>query len=321
MNVIACFLAALLALQGPTAATSGAPSCDVTDNRCKAERFQRQAAQASSPSQRALYFHAAYRSYMGLFKETGEVRDLCEARRTFEQSLAVEGLSETQRASFEEGRAELESRERKISARCGSSAKRRARAAAPVVAEKPAPTASPRATASIDVKPAEAALLQDERTDLLPVSAGRKASPRLPAGAAARPADEPLSVSPANTPAPPRSGRPLVIAGGVTLGIGLSLAGVAGYAGGRALEAHRAGVELHEAVQGPPDDADRAKDAALEREYRTMGPVAIGTAVAGGVAVIVGAVLVGVGGRRLARVASSTAFVPVPGGLAFHARF
>jgi len=45
------------------------------------------------------------------------------------------------------------------------------------------------------------------------------------------------------------------------------------------------------------------------------------TGIAGIVAVVVGAVMAGVGGRRLARAGSQTAWAPVPGGLAFHVRF
>lgn len=320
MNMIACFLAALLAMEGPApATTSDKASCDVTDNRCKAKDFERQAEQASSASQRALYLQAAYRSYMGLHKKTGKVGDLCEARRAFEESMTVEGLPASQRASFVEGRAELESRERQSNARCGTSAKRRAGAPPPRSADKPPPKPEPLMTASA-AEPETLARASDEPLDLLPVITGNRRSPRPLTPAAVRP-EEPSPPSPASAATPPRHGRPLVIVGSVTLGLGLSLAGVAGYAGRRALEVHREGVELHNEVQGPPDDAARAEDAALEREYRRMGSLALGTAVAGGVAVIVGTALVAVGGRRLARTASSTALVPFPGGLAFRARF
>jgi hypothetical protein len=315
MSMIACFLAVLLAVEGPApATTSDESSCDVADNRCKAKGFERQAALASSASQRALYLQAAYRSYMGLYKETDEARVLCEARRAFEKSLAVKGLPASQRTSFEAGRVELESRERQVNARCSSSAKR-ARAPMPQRAEDPAPLMAVSAA-----KPETPGRTSDGPLDLLPVSSGNRRSPRPKAALAVRP-EELSRPSPAPVAAPPRHGRPLVIAGSVTLGLGLSLAGVAGYAGGRALEAHREGVELHKQVQGPPDEAARSADAALEREYRRMGSLALGTAVAGGAAVIVGTALVAEGGRRLARTASSTALVPFPGGLAFRARF
>jgi hypothetical protein len=52
-----------------------------------------------------------------------------------------------------------------------------------------------------------------------------------------------------------------------------------------------------------------------------MGPQTLALALAGGATVVVAAVLLSVGGRRMARTASRTALVPVPGGLAFHARF
>lgn len=320
MNVVAGSLAVLLAFQGPAPAPAARGAiCDVADNRCKAERFERQAAQASSPSQRALYLHAAYRSYMGLHKETAEVRDLCEARRAFDQSLAVEGLSADQRTSFEEGRAELEARERKAGTRCGRPARQQARAPRPRSTESSAPKSSPRPTPVVE--PAMPTSVADEPVELLPVaSTQRRSPPRPPATAVPQTDSSRASPTPAVS-ASPRHGRPLVIAGGATLALGLSLVGLAGYSGSRALAVHRAGVQLHEDVQGPPDDDARAKDAELEREYRRMGSIALGTGIAGGVAVIVGTALVAVGGRRLARMGSSTAFVPVPGGLAFHARF
>lgn len=311
MNTISGILAVLLALQGPApASTPDGASCDLTDNRCKAGRFERQAEQAASPSQRALYLYAAHRSYMSLHKETGDMRDLCDARRAFDRSLAVEGLSAEQRASIEEGRAELETRERKAGGRCGRTAKR------PRSTESAAPKMSPRPATLTVIEPETPAATKDDPVDLLPVTVGQRSSPQ--------PIARLTDVSPAPSPpapAPARRGRPLVIAGGVTLGFGLSLVGLAGYSGRRALEVHQAGVQLHEDVQGPPDDDARTRDAELEREYRRMGSVALGTAIAGGVTVIVGTALVAVGGRRLARTASNTALVPVPGGLAFHARF
>jgi hypothetical protein len=44
-------------------------------------------------------------------------------------------------------------------------------------------------------------------------------------------------------------------------------------------------------------------------------------AVVGGTTLVVGAVLVGVGARRFARVTSRAALLPMPGGLVFRARF
>jgi hypothetical protein len=52
-----------------------------------------------------------------------------------------------------------------------------------------------------------------------------------------------------------------------------------------------------------------------------MRTQALALALAGGATIVLAAVLAGIGGRRMARAASRTALVPVPGGLALHARF
>lgn len=121
-------------------------------------------------------------------------------------------------------------------------------------------------------------------------------------------------------PADEHPGRSLALAGGVTLALGLGMLGVAGYTGGRMIEAHRDAQALAATVDGYADADQLARDAALRQEYRTMAPPTLVLALAGGASFIVGAVLVGVGGR-MARAASRTALLPAPGGLAFHARF
>jgi hypothetical protein len=60
---------------------------------------------------------------------------------------------------------------------------------------------------------------------------------------------------------------------------------------------------------------------ALLREHDAMNRQTLALALASGATVLVAAVLVSVGGRRMARAASRTALVPAPGGLVFHARF
>jgi hypothetical protein len=120
---------------------------------------------------------------------------------------------------------------------------------------------------------------------------------------------------------PARADRRLVIAGSVTLGLGLSLVGVAGYAGSQRIEARRASLELLAEAQGHATAEQTAQDLALRDRYRTMGHLALGTSLAGGAAVLVGTTLAVVGGRRLARIARRMALGPLPGGLVFHARF
>ena len=332
MKTIACLLAASLTGESPAPAEGGETECIATDNRCQAKRFEQKAGRAETPKMRALYLHAAHFAHLAIFDETGDVGALCAARRAFDKSLAVEGQPEGQRAAFESAREKLESREQKRGARCGStrrSVKTSAQALAGKVEEAAStgdkqpppllatgPTASAPVADSVSKSPSEAipstGAVAPRKDTLLPVRSNTAASP----SSSTTPTADLRRVGTSRVP-----GRTLLIAGSVTLAIGLSLGGVAAYTGRRALGAYQAGVELHEDVQGPPDAATRARDAELEAEYRRMGPVAIGTAIGGGVAVVVGAVMAGVGGRRLAREGSQTAWAPVPGGLAFHVRF
>lgn len=112
-----------------------------------------------------------------------------------------------------------------------------------------------------------------------------------------------------------------VLAAAATLGIGLGLAGAAGYLGGRLLATRRDSQALRDDIDGFATSDQVTTDQALTRDYERLAPATLTLALVGGVSVIVGAVLVGVGGHRLARLASRTAVVPLPGGLAFHARF
>ena len=120
MSALAATLTLLWALQEPATATVGQPACERTDNACKARVFVTKAATAE-PAKRARYLYSASRSYLALFAQTGNIQDLCSARRKFDQSVAVSDQTATQRASFEESRPELETLEKKHSARCRSS--------------------------------------------------------------------------------------------------------------------------------------------------------------------------------------------------------
>ncbi|HFE45368.1 MAG TPA: hypothetical protein ENJ18_07705 [Nannocystis exedens] len=67
-----------------------------------------------------------------------------------------------------------------------------------------------------------------------------------------------------------------------------------------------------------------ADDLALHQEYRTMGNLSLGAGISGGVAVIVGAVLVGVGrrqGRKKGQKRTEIAVSPGTRGFVFSARF
>jgi len=337
MTSIAFPLAALLALQGATPSTGRARECEPTDNRCKAALFVRRAAAAVLPKERALYLHAAHRSYLALFDQTGEEQHLCAARKTYEQSLAVEGQPDKQRESFVALLGDLTTREAKQRVRCTRGAKGAAKASPRIaaaggpskfapVAEGPAPSNSPavaanavtvgHATGSTDpvgaTKPKmlllePAPTSEPATTELMPVVRGPALSDRK---------REAVRVDKDEHP-----GRRLVIAGGVTLGAGLVLAGVAGYMGGRLVDTRRQAEELLGEIDGYSSREQGARNDALERDYRRLGPPTLALALAGGASVVVAAVLLAVGGRRMSRAPSRTALIPVPGGVALHTRF
>lgn len=290
-------------------APAEAPTCELTDNACKAQQFIDKS-RTAPPGARALYLYTAHRSYLALFAQTGKVQDLCAARASFDRSVGVQGQSEGQRASFEAARAELEALEQQFGARCGVTAKRRKRVdATPVAALTPAAGEGP---------------IEGEPPPLLVEPGGRdRADPkdRLAAARVAGPplADAPVGPTPARPVRPP--GRGLVIAGGATLGVGLVLGGIAGYAGSQLAGLARASQDLYENARGQALPEVVGEDSHLRGTYRQWLPVTVAATIAGSSALVVGAVLVRLGVRRHKDGPSRTALVPVPGGLAIHARF
>ena len=84
LHTLAAFV--MLGSAAPSQATA---DCDPTDHGCKARRSEQKAASATHPDDRATYLRSAHLSYISLFDRTGDVRDLCTARRVFEASLAI----------------------------------------------------------------------------------------------------------------------------------------------------------------------------------------------------------------------------------------
>lgn len=331
MIVITWSLAALLVLQAPAAT----PTCELTDNRCKALLYIKRAKEAPTVQQRALYLHAAHRSYLFLYDRTGDQRDLCAARRMFDRSLAVKGLPADQRASFEAARKDLESRERNAGGRCASAAKGPSKKEPPLVAAVSAPGV---AETPQEVDSDGASVIASDTAPVEPLAKRERAAEAEPHAEVVLPLDpanrEPdagalLPVMGRSPPpmrrTPPleerRPGRGLAIAGGVGLSVGLGLTGVAGYMGGRLGETVREARALDAMVEGYATADQLAKDAALQQDYRRWGPPTLVLALVGGTTLVVSAVLLGVGSRRMLKAASQTALMPVPGGLAFHARF
>jgi hypothetical protein len=344
MIVIACSLAALLALQEASPPATSPGKCDLLDNRCKAKLYEKKAAIAGTPKLRGVYLFVAHRSYLALYERGGDTRDLCEARRLFDASLAVKDQSAGQLASFEALREELAVHERERGVQCASPGKRPEKKAPPIVAEaaaKPGAKPGARAPRTREVAPESAAtvaavapaftsvdgvagtLAPDGSPPLIEVAVPAPASTGVLLPVTARQVEKATAQPGDSIPvvSEVRPGRRLMITGGVTLGVGLALAGVAGYMGGRLMQTNRAAAALLGMIDNFASDEQLARNAELNRDYRRMGPQTLALALAGGATVVVAAVLLGVGGRRMARAASRTALVPVPGGLAFHARF
>jgi len=226
MSSLAATLTLLWALQSPAPVTTSRTSCERTDNACKAKMFVKKAATAE-PAKRALYLFTASRSYLALFAQTGDVQDLCAARRNFEQSLAEPEQTASQRASFEESRAEPEALEKKHSARCKPSNRRKK--AEPIAVARITPAATPPVAAESDsstqVSPAPVPLelLVASSTPHEPVAADEGLLPVPTTATAEGPAPAPVMALPRRRP----TAR-------VALGASLLVTGV-GLAGGLAV--------------------------------------------------------------------------------------
>ncbi|MBL9104044.1 MAG: hypothetical protein JNL82_24075 [Myxococcales bacterium] len=325
-------LAAFLVLGGaaPSQATAG---CDPTDHGCKARRSERRAASAIKPDDQATYLRSAHLSYLALYDKTGEVHDLCSARRAFDASLAVKGQTADERARTQKLRGDLVDREHKAATPCKVAKQQRVSRpdAPPVVASGTNPKVPLARSPADTVEPTSEppALLTSTATPEPP--SAPESSPSAvhlppPSTNGPRP-DETLMAIP-NRRTPPKSqadglrpGRGLVIAGGVMLGAGVALTAGAGHMGRRMNETRQEYFTLVDSISGFGTPDQDAKAAGLLGDYKAMQTQALALGVAAGTTIVVAAVLVGVGGRRMARAASRTALVPVPGGLALFTRF
>lgn len=340
MTAMACALAALLTFEAATAPAVN-DECELADHRCKAVLFEGRAANAANAEHRAVYLFSAHRLYMRLFDKSGDKRDLCAARRALDASLAVEDQPPSMRAKSEAARAELLARENQQDAHCGSVSKRRRSkpADAPLVARG---SQSP-GTPSPDPDPAPPLLAGSAmNSSEAPSELGSAVTPKPPTPSTVRrntldllaeagmPMTTPAEVSLLPVAArrvdlppapPPRPGRGLVIAGGVTLGVGVALTAATGYMGSRLSQKRQEVFALDDMLDGYPTADQAAMGKALTREHDALRSQTVVLAVASGATLVIAVVLASVGARRMARAASRTALIPAPGGLVFHARF
>jgi hypothetical protein len=319
-------LAALFMLGGATPT-----DCDPTDHGCKARRSEQKAASATLPDDRATYLRSAHLSYISLFDETGDVRDLCTARRVFDASLGVKGQSADERARTRKLRGELVAREQKLAIPCRVPKHQRAsRTEVPPVAASATTPKTPVTSSPPDAEPTSdpPTLLTSASTAETPPVPARSSTTVRPslASETTRPEEALMPIPDRRTPTRPqpdgpRPGRGLVIAGGVLLVGGVALTAGAGHLGRRMNETRQEYFTLVDSINGFGTPEQDAKAGSLLGDYKGMRTQAMTLAVVGGTTIVVAAVLAGVGGRRMARAASRTALVPVPGGLALFARF
>jgi len=337
VTATACTLTAVLVLAAATPPAT-TDDCPLTDNRCKARRYERRAAKAPNATQRANYLYNAARSYVFVFDKTDDALDLCEARRAIDASLAVRDQPPAQRAIAAAMRDDLAARERQEAVTCKNVVRRRRIKSTdvPLVARRAAPHTPP----ALPADPVQTAGVRDEATPsstvereaVLPLDSDVGEPPRAMVRRPSEPVLMPVSgsrgraltaqgVRAGDHASEPHPGRGLLIAGGVTLGVGVALTAAAGVMGHRMIETRQQIFALDKSIQGYATMDQAARGDALIGDLEAMRPRTLALALAGGAAVLVAAVLASIGGRRIARAASRTALAPAPGGIVFHARF
>ena len=319
-------------------------TCAPTDYRCTAETNVAAARGATSDGERAQRLYRAHRAYLALARSAARAeraRTLCRAVELLGQVRAL-SRPESLRQRIVDTTRETEDVLADAGVDCPPSKKprkvtgRRVATASTTttrtsVERQDPPSVSESTPVLLDVGGSRPAASHGVRTIVAPsvkheqtsttVLAGRmNATPSSTSAIDHGPrADEVLPGS--SSPSPVRSGRGLVIAGGVTLGAGVALVAAAGVLGYRMSETREEVLALDGMLDGFASEEEAAQGDALVRDYRTMGSQTLALALTGGATVIVAAILTGVGAKRMARRASRTALVPVPGGLALRGRF
>ncbi|MDC0723532.1 hypothetical protein [Nannocystis bainbridge] len=255
---------------------------------------------ADSSVHRPDALHGAHDSLIALHGATGEGEHLCHALELTRALLASGPFADAEeRAAWAEIEARDLDRVKRAGVTCAAATSDTARVGTSVATADSPASESLVGSLAATIQPPGPRAGEPDLDALLPVT-GRP---------------------PATRSTTPRRGRELMIAGGVTLGVGLGLATAAGVLGGRMLDTWREADALYEAYGpvGPGAVADQS--AALARDYHRLQAPMLATAVIGGSALVVGAVLTGVGAKRLSRATSYAALLPAPGGLVLHTRF
>ena len=323
MNLLACTLTVILVADTtPTEAVQ----CARGDHACHAAMYTTRAESATTPAARAKYHEAAHRSFVALYDQTRRHEALCAARRSLERTAKILGkkTAATQLASLRQKLAEREVTARPNCTTTSPGSAKKTKALAQRASERspdegsptePAPAAPVQPEISVAVAPPTSTPVTQAPAVETPTTAVEPAI--LLAVPIHRTSNRP---TPGPAPADPAARR-LLISGGVTIGVGVGLATIAGYAGARLAQASRESFDLYADNQGRGDAAALAQEEALRQAHARWLPITVTTAALSGTAVVVGAILVAVGKRQAAAVSSRAALLPMPGGLAIRARF
>ena len=300
-------------------------TCDLGDHACRAKDYVARAhEQGIAHDLKVQRLYLAHVEHLSDFDVRRDARSLCDARKVLSAARAARPTPKNFIARLQNAAAEAALRERTVSMPCERTPERAPRPAPPELAraEGPVPSPDPLDSELLDVvspAPPERPAVQTPASETRGL-----ASSVSPRGAADAPGPAPQGAASApewqGVP-PARPGRRLMIAGSVPLALGLVATGLAAYTGSRTLATLRAGEALAASAGQGARDEQLAQDAALRRDFERMGDATVGLAVAGGASLVVSAVLVGVGGRRLARAASRAALVPSLNGLTFLRHF
>lgn len=290
-------------------------TCDLGDHACRAKDYAARAHEAGIAHElKVQRLYLAHVEHLSDFDVRRDARSLCDARKVLSAARAARPTPENFVARLQNAAAEAALRERMVSMPCARTPERVPRLPLLARAAGPVPSPDPLDSELLDVVSTPSPALPERL-------AVRPPAPEPPRRAADAPGPAPhgAPVRPGATPA--RPGRRLMIAGSVPLALGLVATGIAAYTGSRTLATLRAGEALAASAGQGARDEQLAQDAALRRDFERMGSATVGLAVAGGASLVVGAVLVGVGGRRLARAASRTSLLPSLNGLTFLRHF
>lgn len=313
--VVAVALAASPVAPDPSA-------CPADDLRCMGTAYVASARLAKSGEERAQYLYSAHRAFLRLFDRSQEGSDLCQAHELIRQARRGPTGELGERLAASE--RETLSRLRSSGIECGAGrSKRKPR---PLTAATTTPPGSP-------TDPANAPVASDasESPELAPVptatAARRPASPRPEPGLTAPVTSRPLAAGPqvehrGRVPleSAPRPAKPLLIGGGVALGVSLVLGGLTVYYGTTGLAIRRRCID--EPCTSIESFDDYTRYSSERNDYEKYTSRAYLAGIAGGAALVTAVALLTVGARRRGKnLALGPMLRPNAGGVLFTGRF